>query len=218
MTRRQGLYILVLGILTFSMGCAPLTEKSMSPGSPDDLSFCYAIFPAGPWESVHKIEATIQGKGFSPLLGVTRGDPTEGRLYSFVLTPEGFILFEAELRQGKIETLRAVAPFDSPDFTRGLMEDVTLLFLAPPGRPASWGKREDGSRTCLWENPDGSRTQIEGSMELGWRILRHNDRGDVIREVSLNGPFIHGLASHLELRAFKPASYTLRMTLFRAAP
>jgi hypothetical protein len=209
---------LVLGVLTFSMGCASLTEKSMSPGSSDDLSFCYAIFPAEPWESVHKIEATIEGRAFSTLLGVTRGDPTEGWLHSFLLTPEGFILFESELRHGKIRTLKAVAPFDSPAFTTGLMEDVTLLFLSPPGKPASWGKREDGTRTCLWESPDGSRTQIKGSMELGWRILRHNDRGDVTREVSLNGPFVHGLASHMELRAFKPASYKLRMTLVQAPP
>jgi hypothetical protein len=218
MTRMQGLYILVLGVLTFSLGCARLPENSMSPGSSHDLSFCYAIFPAEPWESVHKIEATIWGGGFSTLLGVTRGDPIERRLHSLLLTPEGFILFEAELRDGKIRTLKAVPPFDSPAFTRGLMEDVTLLFLCPQGKPASWTKKGDGTRTCLWEGPDGSRTEIKGSMELGWRILRQDDQGDVTREVSLNGPFLQGLASHLELRAFKPASYKLRMTLLQAAP
>jgi len=218
MTRRQGLHILVLSGLIFSMGCALLTEKAIGPGSPDDLSLCYVIFPAGSWESVHKIEATIRGGASSTLLGVTRGDPTERGLHSLLLTPEGFILFEAELRDGKIRTLKAVAPFDSPAFAIGLMEDVILLFLCPQGKPASWGKRGDGTRICLWEGPDSSRTEIKGSMERGWRILRQDDQGDVTREVSLNGPFVHGLASHLELRAFKPAPYKLRMTLVQAAP
>lgn len=218
MTPRQSFYILILSVLTLSVGCAPLTEKSMSPGSPDDLSFCYAVFPTEPWESVHKIEAIIRGEAFSTLLGVTRGDPTVGGLHSLLLTPEGFILFESELRNGKIRTIRGVAPFDSPAFTRGLMEDVSLLFLSPQGEPAWWGKSEDGTRACLWKGPDGSRTQIKGSMELGWQVILQDDQGDVTREVSVNGPFVHGLASHMELRAFKPASYKIRMTLVQAAP
>ncbi|MCX5912209.1 MAG: hypothetical protein NTV04_09785 [Deltaproteobacteria bacterium] len=218
MTRRQGLYILVLSVLTFSLGCARLPENSVSPGSSPDLSFCCAIFPAEPWESVHKIEATIRGGGFSTLLGVTRGDPSERRLHSLLLTPEGFILFEAELRDGKIRTLKALTPFDSPAFTRGLMEDVTLIFLCPQGKPASWRMKGDVTRTCLWEGPDGSRTEVKGSMELGWRILRQDNQGGVTREVSLNGPFVQGLASHLELRAFQPAAYDLRMTLLQTGP
>jgi hypothetical protein len=190
----------------------------VSPGSSPDLSFCCAIFPAEPWESVHKIEATIRGGGFSTLLGVTRGDPSERRLHSLLLTPEGFILFEAELRDGKIRTLKALTPFDSPAFTRGLMEDVALIFLCPRGKPVSWRIKGDGTRTCLWESPDGSRTEVKGSMELDWRILRQDDQGDGIREVSLKGPFVQGLASHLELRAFQPAAYELRMTLLQTGP
>ncbi len=218
MIHKPGLSILVLGVLTLFLGCASLIEKPVSPGSPEDLSSCRAIFPSEPWESVHKIEATIQGRSFSTLLGVTRGDPAGGDLHSFLLTPEGFILFESERRHGKIRTLKAVAPFDSPAFASGLMEDVALLFLSPQGRPVSWGRNEDGTRTCLWEGPDGSQTQIKGAMELGWRIIRRDDRGEVAREVSLNGPFVYGIPSRMELQAFKPASYKLRMVLVHAGP
>lgn len=218
MTRRQGLLILFLGVLAFSTGCAPLTKNSKGSGLSGDLSFCYAIFPVERWESVHKIETAIQGKAISTLLGVTRGDPKEGGLHSFLLTPEGFILLEAEMRDGKIRTPKAVAPFDSPAFTSGLMEDVRLLFLSPQGIPASGEKREDGACTCLWERPDGSSTQVKGSMELGWRIVRRDEQGDVTREILLNGPFVNGLAAHMELRAFKPAPYKLRLTLVQAGP
>jgi len=55
-------------------------------------------------------------------------------------------------------------------------------------------------------------------MNIGWRILRRNKQGEVIKEVVLNGPFVNGLASHVELRAFKPASYRLRMTLVQPSP
>jgi len=218
MIRRKGLDICLLGFLILSGGCIPMAETALSPGSPDDLPVCYAIFPAGPWESVYKIEAIITRGVSSSLLGVTKGEPSERTLQSLLLTPEGFILFDAELREGGIAVRKAVAPFDSPAFARGLMEDVTLLFLPPQGRPKTWGKEADGTWVCRWESPDGSRTEVRGSMDHGWRILRRDDQGEVTREVSLNGPFVQGLAFHLELRASKPASYRLRMTLVQAAP
>ena len=138
MIRRKGLDICLLGFLVLSVGCIPKAETTLSPGSPDDLPACYAIFPAGTWESVYKIEAIMTGGGSSSLLGVTRGEPSERSLHSLLLTPEGFILFDAELREGRIAVQKAVAPFDSPAFARGLMEDVTLLFLPPQGKPKTW--------------------------------------------------------------------------------
>ena len=100
---------------------------------------------------MHRIEATIKGGGSSSLLGVTKGEPSERRLQSLLLTPEGFILFDAELSEGGIAVRKAVAPFDSPAFARGLMEDVTLLFLPPQVKPTAWGKETDGTMICNWE-------------------------------------------------------------------
>jgi len=218
MIRMNGLNICLLGFFILSVGCIPMAKTALSPGSPDDLPGCYAIFPTGPWESVHGIEAIIKGGVSSSLLGVIKGEPLERRLHSLLLTPEGFILFDAEFREGGIAVRKAVAPFDSPAFARGLMEDVTLLFLPPQGRPKTWGKEADGTWVCRWESPDGFRTEVRGSMDHGWRILRRDDQGEVTKEVSLIGPFVQGLAFHLELRASKPASYRLRMTLVQAAP
>jgi hypothetical protein len=218
MIRRKGLDICLLGFLILSAGCVPISKTTLIPGSPEDLPGCYAIFPAEPWESVHKLEATIRGGGSSSLLGVTKGDPSERRFESLLLTPEGFILFDAELREGRIVVRRAVAPFDSPAFAGGLMEDVTLLFLPPQVKPTTWGKETDGKMICNWEGPDDSDTEITGSMDSGWRISRRDKKGRVIKEVVLNGPFVNGLASHVELRASRPASYRLRMTLVQPSP
>ena len=197
---------------------SPISKTTLIPDSPDDLPGCYAIFPARPWESVHRIEATIKGGGSSSLLGVTKGEPSERRLQSLLLTPEGFILFDAELSEGGIAVRKAVAPFDSPAFARGLMEDVTLLFLPPQVKPTAWGKETDGTMICNWQDRDDSHTEISGSMDSGWRILRQNKKGKAIKEIILKGPFVNGLASHVELRTFEPASYTLRMTLVQPSP
>ena len=217
MIRRKGLDICLLGFLILSAECAPIPKTTLSQGSPEDLPGCYAVFPAEPWESVHSLEATIRG-GFFSLLGITKGEPSEHRLQSLLLTPEGFILFDAELSEGGIAVRKAVAPFDSPAFARGLMEDVALLFLPPQIKPRTWRNETDGTMICNWEDRDDSHTEISGSMESGWRILRRDKQGKVIKEVVLNGPFVNGLASRVELRAFKPASYRLRMTLLEAFP
>ncbi|MCJ7785914.1 MAG: hypothetical protein MUP41_18435 [Desulfobacterales bacterium] len=218
MTDRKGLDICLLGLLILSAGCVHISKTSLSPGSPEDLPACYAIFPAEPWESVYKLEATIRGGGSFSLLGVTKGEPSERRLQSLLLTPEGFILFDAELRDGEMAVRKAVAPFDSPAFAGGLMEDVTLLFLPPQVKPTTWGKETDGKMICNWEGPHDSDTEITGSMDSGWRISRLDKKGRVIKEVVLNGPFVNGLASHVELRASRPASYRLRMTLVQPSP
>ena len=218
MIRSKGLDICLLGFFVLSIGCVSLPEKTLGPGSADDLPGCYAIFPGEPWESVHRIEATIRGGGSSSLLGVTKGEPSERRLQSLLLTPEGFILFDAELSEGGIAVRKAVAPFNSPAFARGLMEDVSLLFLPPQVKPTAWAKETDGTMICNWEDRDESHTEISGSMDSGWRILRRDKYREVIKEVVLKGPFVKGLASHVELRTFEPASYTLRMTLVQPSP
>jgi hypothetical protein len=135
-----------------------------------------------------------------------------------LLTPEGFILFDAELRDGEMAVRKAMAPFDSPAFAGGLMEDVSLLFLPPKVKPTGWERKTDGTMICNWEGPDDSDTEIKGSMESGWRILRRDKYREVIKEVVLKGPFANGLATHAELHALEPAPYRLRLTLVQPSP
>jgi hypothetical protein len=218
MTLKNNRLLFFLGFLLFSLGCVPQIRTPLSPGTLEELQGCFALFPTGPWEAVHKIEAVFQGGVSSTLLGVTRGEPSNHRLQSLLLAPEGFTLFDGELLEGKIHVRRAVPPFDSPAFAKGLMEDVALLFLAPPIRPTNWGKASDGSRGCRWEGPGGYRTEVWDSPDQGWRIQRWDDQGELIRDVFLKGPFVQGLAANLELRVFKPVSYKLKMTLIQSGP
>ena len=218
MIRNISLGIYFLGFFLFSAGCAPAARTVLSPGTGEDLQGCSTIFPPGPWESVHKIEAVFKGGNSFTIMGVTKGDPSERRLHSLLLTPEGFTLFDGELREGEIVIQKAVPPFDSPSFVKGMMEDVAFLFFPPSGSAASWGKAVDGTRVCLWGDPDGFQTEIMETPDQGWQILRRDNQGQATQKVSLKGPFVHGLASHMELRVLRPVSYTLKMTLVQSGP
>lgn len=216
MTLRKGIYIFILTFLTLSLGCVPKSTTMLSPGLLEDLPGCNVMFPAGSWESVHKIEANFGG-GSSSLIGVTKGEPSERRFETILLTPEGFVLFDAERRATGFSVRKAVAPFDSHAFARGLIEDVSLLFLPPAGRPKAWEKEANGKMICKWENPEHS-TEIVGSMENGWQIVRRDRYGDVTKEVFLSGPFLNGVASRIKFRAFQPTTYTLKMSLILSSP
>ncbi len=218
MIRNRSLGIYFLGLLLFSAGCAPAARTVLSPGSGEDLRSCLTIFPPGPWESVHKIEATFSGGTSFTILGVTKGEPFERRLHSLLLTPEGFTLFDGELWKGEIVVRKAVPPFDSPALAKNMLEDVAFLFFAPVGSPVSWGTAADGTRVCLWTNPNGFHPEIRETPDQGWQILLRDDQGRETKKVSLTGPFVQGLAAYMELRVLRPVSYTLKMTLVQSGP
>ena len=206
----------LLAALMLCTGCLSVPETALLPGAPEDLKRCIALFPAGPWECVHTIEAVIPGGMSSSLLGITKGDPAGRTLHTVLLAPEGFILFEAAQRDNKISVLKAVAPFDSPAFAGGLMDDVSFLFLAPESAPSKWGRTADGAVLCRWENPDGSRKEIRSQTAV--KITLQDRHGDTIKEALLKGPFVNGLAPKVELQVYKPAPYKLKMTLLRGTP
>jgi hypothetical protein len=218
MRHNRGLGFCFLGLFLFTLGCSPAGRTLLSPGSSEDLQDCLNLFPSGPWESVHRIEADLGAGLSSQLIGVTRGDPLEIHLQSLLLSPEGFTLFDGELRKDKVVVRKAVSPFDSPSFAQGMMEDVAFLFFSPQIRPVHWGRTAEGTRLCFWEGPDGVQTEVRRSPGRGWQILRRDDQGRVIKEVSLKEPFVQGLASFMELESFKPVSYKLKMTLIPSGP
>jgi hypothetical protein len=203
-------------VLTLCGGCLSVPETPLLPGAPEDVDRCVALFPSGPWECVHTIEAVIQGGMSSSLLGITTGDPAGRTLHTVLLTPEGFILFEAEQRDNKISVLKALAPFDSPAFARGLMEDVSFLFLVPEAAPSKWGRTTDGTVLCRWESPDSSRKEIR--CQTAVKITLQDRHGDTIKEALLTGPFVNKLASKIELRVYKPAPYRLKLNLLSRTP
>jgi hypothetical protein len=204
-------FLLLLGVIKSTI------QADQTPATKGVCFRCPEVFPKKPWESVHHIEAYLAGNNLASFLGVTRGDPAQGGLHSLLLTPEGFTLFEGELLPDGLVIRVSVPPFDSAAFASGLMADVKTLFLSPPGKPRVEGNAGEVAGSCYWEGPEG-RTEIRGSADDGWEIRQRDDRGQILREISLAGPFVQGLAAHLTLRVLKPAPYLLKMTLIQAGP
>jgi len=216
MNFRKKLKAGLIVVLMLCAGCLYTPETPLLPGASEDLESCAALFPSGPWECVHKIEAVISQGVSSSLIGITKGDPAGRELHTVLLTPEGFILFEAEQREHAMSVLKAVAPFDSPAFARGLMEDVNFLFLAPEGGPSKWGRTADGAILCRWESPDGTRREV--TLSTVRKISLRDRHGDLAKEALFVAPFVKGLASQMELRVHKPAPYRLKMNLLPGTP
>jgi hypothetical protein len=134
-----------------------------------------------------------------------------------LLTPEGFVLFEAERREGRVSIIRALPPFDSPEFAKGLIEDVELIFLAPRGRPSESGLAADGSFVCRWIDPFGQTKEIIRAKDDRWKISLWNDQGLLKRQVWVRKQPTEDLASQVELRASGVNGYRLKMVLLRGS-
>jgi len=212
---RKPVLVCLLLVLIFGLGCAPKSKLTPITSPLNDFTDCLAVFPDRPWEAVHRIEAELEFGGSYSLIGLTKGDPVRRNLYSALLTPEGFVVFEAERREGRLSVIRAIPPFDSFAFAKGLIEDVELIFFAPEGRPSESGRTADGSFVWRWMGPFGPFKEIIKVTDDRWKISLWNDQGRVMREVWLTRRLTQNLASQVELHASGPNGYTLKMVLLQ---
>jgi len=216
MSRKPVLLCLLL-VLIFGPGCARNSELTRITSPVNDFTDCMAVFPERPWEAVHRIEAKLGVEGSYSLIGLIKGDPVQRNLHSALLTPEGFVLFEAEQREGRLSIIRALPPFDSSAFAKGLIADVELIFLAPRGRPSKSGMGADGSFVCRWIEPFGKVKEIIRAKGDRWKISLWNDQGLVIRQVWVRKQPTEILASQVELRASGAKGYRLKMVLLQSS-
>lgn len=172
---------------------------------------CGAVFPSGRWQFVHSIEFAMQDGSGSTALGVTTLAPD--RLDCALLTPEGFTLFAASLHgQEDFKVSRAVPPFDKPAFAKGLLADIQAIFR-PPAGPA-----RQGPAVCRFAGADGRTTDVLET-EGCWQLRTYGPDRLLERSVTGRGCVRKNAAAvpqGIELKAYGPAGYTLKMTLIRA--
>jgi hypothetical protein len=214
---RKPVLLCLLWALIFVPACARNSKVTLITSPVNDFTDCVALFPECPWEAVHGIEAKLGVGGSFSLIGLTKGDPVQGNSHSALLTPEGFVLFQAERREGRLSVIRALPPFDSHEFAKGLIEDVELIFLAPRGRPSESGMASDGSFVCRWIEPFGQIKEIIRAQSDRWKISLWNDQGRLIRQVWVRKQPTENLASQVELRATGVNGYRLKMLLFQSS-
>lgn len=179
---------------------------------------CEAVFPAGSWQLVHSLEFASDGGFAGTMIGITVVDPPD--LSCALVTVEGVTLFEAVVGPGEeVAVERAVPPFDRPGFAAGLLADVRAMFVAPPDREVTFGLLPDGRPVCRYLTEDGRVTDIAPPVEDRWQIREYDADSDLQRVIE--GHVDHQRSSseparYLELSAFSPAEYTLKMKLIDA--
>jgi hypothetical protein len=171
---------------------------------------------------VHAIETAVAGRPAGVVVGVTVIEPGEHAVEAVIMTLEGLVLFHARRSEKGVEILRAIAPFDSPLFAKGLIADVTLLFLPPEAVKATSGLSAGGDFTCRYIRADASAVDIVPGSANGWKLLEYDRRAHIRRRVTAHpqgdcpsDPQI-GLPCRIELEAIQRPAYTLRMSLIEA--
>jgi hypothetical protein len=178
---------------------------------------CDAVFPRRPWQFSHSLFFDAAAGRRGVLIGVLRIDPARSRIHCTMLTVEGIALFEAEEEDGRLTLRRALPPFDAPDFARGLMSDIRLIFFAPLQPWSALGLGPDAVPTCRCRTPQGL-LDLRLPPQGGWELLQYDAWGQVRRRVTASAEADRAVARQMALAASGVMGYTLRFELIAAEP
>ena len=172
---------------------------------------CRSIYPVGRWQLVHTINVRLRRGYQATLTGVIILSTADSRVHCVLMTLEGFVLFEA-VDNGEVVVKRAFGPFDNPEFAKGVMRDIRLIFLAPEGRMQTAGKFADGTEGCRYRTHDNRFIDVIGAADGSWQIQQYDPR----KTVDVDAVDQRGLSPKLTLEAGGKTSYTLVMILIEA--
>ena len=214
-TRAIGLLV----VLVASCAHLPPLQTYGPPAGQGKESACGDVFPAARWRLVHSIETVIAGQSGGVVIGVTVVSPAEREVEAIIMTLEGLVMFHARSSGDSVDIRRAIAPFDSPRFARGLIDDVTLLFLAPAAVEKMSGISAGGYFTCRYVRKDASAVDIVPGPDGGWKLMEYDRRSKLRRKVTADSegdcPGAR-LPCRIDLKAFQRPAYTLKMSLIEA--
>jgi hypothetical protein len=201
----------LLVVIALVSGCAglPAIVPARTAGERQEItSACRAAFPTGWWGASHSIDASLPLGNNALFIGVT--SVQKDGMHNLLLSPEGVAVFDATLVGDKIRIARALAPFNRPGFSEGLVDDVRSTFRAPAGAPSLVGHGESGSGVCRWQTADDKTTDVE-LVGPRPRWIRNFKGRSLVREVSLSGEPENGFFPDVLLRVPGMAGYSLRM-------
>jgi hypothetical protein len=217
--------ICVLLMILFTMiSCAGLPgpvpiERPLSLDADDHR--CRIPFPDRACQFVHSIRAAMPGGHKAVMIGVTALSPETGIIECVMMTVEGLVLFDARY-DGQITIHRAVPPFDSMDFARGLIDDIKLIFFPPDGPLIASGIADDGAFVCRYRTDRDMTVDIVIHKDHGWEIRQYDHDSRLIRSLKTDsggrgsagrqGP----VPGRLELTVLGPSEYMLTLDLIEA--
>lgn len=207
----RGFLFLISALLLIS--CAALPAIAPPNGKAEKPLVCPSPYCTGKYRFIHSLEVRLGGQTQTVMVGVTLIDPALRTISSALVSTEGLAFFEASQGPDGLVVDRALPPFDAGDFSRNMMDDIELIFLAPREAPAEKGVLAGGEIVCRYKGPAGwidVGTGRDGRIQ----IRRYSKRGGLLRSVTLAGganPY-----SAIELHASGLVEYELIMTLIES--
>lgn len=231
MNRKKRFIILLIRAVTPLIGMFFLLISCTSTSGPRPLGppavsvnkdACHRPFPKGDWQFVHAIGGTLPGGAKTTAIGVTAISAEAGTAHCVLMTVEGFVLFDA-VYDGEMTVNRAVPPFDSPAFARGLMNDIQFIFFPPSGELIQRGTADDGAHVCRYLESDGTLVDVITGPGRRWKIEAYKN-GRAVRSVRAwygeagSDKKEPPIPRRMALFANRPRKYTLTFRLIEAEP
>jgi len=217
-----GFLLIIILLITSCSGLPDLLN--VDPAIiPDIQQKCSSPFLIEKWQFIHHIEATMPNGKKGSMIGIIVITPLSKTIQCVIMTIEGFVVFDA-LYDKNIVVHRSLHPFDSINFSKGLMNDLKLIFFKPNGQFLGLGMSENGKYFCRYRNNNGMITDICTSQNDKWTIRRYNHNSQLIRTVKASMGKHQLLANQtmiptrLELTANGRSGYRLVIDLIEAKP
>jgi len=209
----------LLWIVIFFLSSCQTLPIINAPSSPrKEKSFvCPDPFLKRTYRLVHAIEARLDGRVQSQIIGITLALPDTRSVSCAIITVEGMSLFEAEADPHGINVKRALPPFDSEDFANNMMEDIKLIFLAPEGVLQNRGHLADGSKVCRYRQENGGWIDVIENESGETQIKRYSSSEVLKRDVRFSGTHKQ-LYQRIGLQADAKFDYFLLMNLIEDQP
>jgi len=215
-------FCLLTAILFFIAACGTLpqlqhADSRMRPEGPPE---CRRQLLQGRWQFQYAIEATFPEEQKSVLIGVSVVSAESGSIHSVLMTIEGVVVFDARYDR-EIQILRAIRPFDTERFARGLLNDFRLVFFKPEGALIETGTLPNGSYVCRYQQPDRLVVDIVGYSDHHWQVQQYGRwftekrMADIFFNDNFRFDGFHA-PSRLKLTVSGYAGYTLDMDLIEA--
>jgi len=164
----------LVGALFLIGSCGSLPEirhpESLMP--PEGPARCRRPFVEGRWQFQHVIDVAFPEEQKSVLVAVSLVSAESGSIHFILMTIEGIVVFEARSDR-EIRILRAIRPFDTERFARGLLTDLRLIFFRPEGVLIETGTLPDGSGVCRYQQPGNQVVDMIRNSDRHWQVQQY---------------------------------------------
>ena len=144
------------------LSCAQMPAIAPAPpkAAPPIREACARAFPGGDWQLVHAITTTMAGRR-GMMIGVSVISAQPRAVRCALMSLEGLVMFEARDEDGTITVDRAIPPFDNPDFARGMLDDIRMIFFPPGPQPDDIGLTTSDTPVCRYRTGPEQTVDVE---------------------------------------------------------